>query len=123
MVVLFCRIFGRLLFMICIEFVFLSVFSRTVLFVSISQVIYCEDRLRNDLYCVEWGVKLYSNSNHADVGHPATVVLAVVDRVHDFPVAIKRVHDSLTNRLECRSHVPCALLRCTGNVLPAQRIV
>jgi len=21
----------------------------------------CEDRLRNDLYCVEWGVKLYSN--------------------------------------------------------------
>jgi len=33
----------------------------TVLFVSISQVIGCEDRLRNDLYCVEWGVKLYSN--------------------------------------------------------------
>jgi len=31
------------------------------LFVSISQVIGCEDRLRNDLYCVEWGVKLYSN--------------------------------------------------------------
>jgi len=23
-------------------------------------VIGCEDRLRNDLYCVEWGVKLYS---------------------------------------------------------------
>ena len=21
----------------------------------------CEDRLRNDLYCVGWGVKLYSN--------------------------------------------------------------
>ena len=21
----------------------------------------CEDRLRNDLYCVEWGVKLYAN--------------------------------------------------------------
>jgi len=36
----------------------LSVFSCTVLFVSISQVIGCEDRLRNDLYCVEWGVKL-----------------------------------------------------------------
>ena len=33
-----------------------------VLFVSISQVTCCEDRLRNDLYCVEWGVKLYSNS-------------------------------------------------------------
>ena len=41
----------------------LSVFSCTVLFVSISQVTGCEDRLRNDLYCVEWGVKLYSNSN------------------------------------------------------------
>jgi len=23
-------------------------------------VIGCEDRLRNDLYCVEWGVTLYS---------------------------------------------------------------
>ena len=39
----------------------LSVFSCTVLFISISQVIGCEDRLRNDLHCVEWGVKLYSN--------------------------------------------------------------
>jgi len=38
----------------------LFVFSCTVLFVSISQVIGCEDRLRNDLYCVGWGVKLYS---------------------------------------------------------------
>jgi len=28
---------------------------------AISQVIGCEDSLRNDLYCVEWGVKLYSN--------------------------------------------------------------
>ena len=36
-------------------------FSGFVLFVSISQVIGCEDRLRNDLYCVGWGVKLYSN--------------------------------------------------------------
>ena len=41
----------------------LSVFSCTVFFVSISQVIGCEDRLRNDLYCVGWGVKLYSNQN------------------------------------------------------------
>ena len=38
-------------------------FSGTVLFVSISQVIGCEDRLRNDLDCVGWGVKLYSDSN------------------------------------------------------------
>jgi len=28
--------------------------------VSNSQVIGCEDRLRNDLYCVGWDVKLYS---------------------------------------------------------------
>ena len=34
--------------------------SCTVLFVSISQVIGYEDRLRNDLYCVEWGVEPYS---------------------------------------------------------------
>ena len=26
----------------------------------------CEDRLRNDLYCVEWGVKLYSNQPAVD---------------------------------------------------------
>jgi len=45
----------------------LSVFSCTVLFVSISQVIGCEDRLRSDLYCVEWGVKLYSN--HPTIVH------------------------------------------------------
>jgi len=30
------------------------------LFVSNSQVIGCEDSLRNDLYCVGWGVNLYS---------------------------------------------------------------
>jgi len=30
------------------------------LFVNNSQVIGCEDRLRNDLNCVGWGVKLYS---------------------------------------------------------------
>jgi len=39
----------------------LSVFSCIVCFVSISQVTGCEYRLRHDLYCVEWGVKLYSN--------------------------------------------------------------
>jgi len=32
----------------------------TLKVVSNSQVIGCEDRLRNDLYCVGWGVKLYS---------------------------------------------------------------
>jgi len=35
------------------------------LFVSNSQVIGCEDRLRNDLYYVGWGVKLYSTNQSA----------------------------------------------------------
>jgi len=30
------------------------------LFVSNSQVIGCEDHLRNDLLCVEWDVQLYT---------------------------------------------------------------
>jgi len=51
---------------VCVYFsdlywVCVSVFLSTVLFVSISQVIGCEDRLWNDLDCVGWGVKLYSN--------------------------------------------------------------
>ena len=62
-VVLFCCILRCLLFLICIEFVF----SCTVLFVSISQAIGYEDRLRNDLYCVRWGVKLYSNQTMCTV--------------------------------------------------------
>ena len=37
-----------------------SLFFLYCLFVSNSQVIGCEDRLQNDLYCVGWGVKLYS---------------------------------------------------------------
>jgi len=32
----------------------------SLLFVSNSQVIGCEDRLQNDLHCVGWGVKLCS---------------------------------------------------------------
>ena len=45
---MFCCISGCLLFLICIEFVF----SCTVLFVSISQVIDCEDSLRIMTYIV-----------------------------------------------------------------------
>ena len=37
-----------------------SEFFPYCLFVNNSQVIGCEDRLRNDLYCVGWGVKLCS---------------------------------------------------------------
>jgi len=37
------------------------------MFVSNGHVIGCEDCLRNDLYCVGWGVKLYSiQSNHPE---------------------------------------------------------
>jgi len=42
--------------------VFACLFSCTALFVSISQVIVCEDHLRNNLYCVGWGIKLCSTS-------------------------------------------------------------
>ena len=55
----------------------LSVFSCTVLFVSISQVIGCEDRLRNDLYCVEWGVKLYSIHPPKNYLVPASITSGV----------------------------------------------
>jgi len=36
-------------------------FPVTVLFVSISQAIGCEDCLQNDLDCVRWGIEIYSN--------------------------------------------------------------
>jgi len=45
-------------------FILLCLFSCTALFVSISQVIGCEDRLRNDLLCVGWGVELYSLTHY-----------------------------------------------------------
>jgi len=53
--------------------VFACSFSCTALFVSISQVIGCEDRLRNDLYCVGWGVKLYSLTHSRSVVPSITV--------------------------------------------------
>ena len=60
----------------------LSVFSCTVLFVSISQVIGCEDRLRNDLYCVKWGVKLYSNQIRQSSAWFEGIFLLFQMRVH-----------------------------------------
>ena len=45
---------------LCVLFVIYIEYFPYCLFVSNSQVIGCEDRLRNDLYCVGWGVKLYS---------------------------------------------------------------
>jgi len=66
----FVLLYFRLFTFSDLYWVCLSVFSCTVLLVSISQVIDCEDRLRNDLglYCVEWGVKLYSNQSRGPRG-------------------------------------------------------
>jgi len=50
-VLLYFALFAFDLYLVC-------VFFCTVLFVSISQVIGCEDRLRNDWHSVIWGVKL-----------------------------------------------------------------
>jgi len=56
----FVLLFFRLSALFDLYLVFVCLFSCAALFVSISQVIGCEDRLRNDLLCVGWGVKLYS---------------------------------------------------------------
>jgi len=44
---------------VCIFVIYIELFPYC-LFVSNSQVIGCEDCLLNNLYCVGWGVKLYS---------------------------------------------------------------
>jgi len=56
----FVLLFFRLSTLFDLYLVFACLFSCTALFVSISQVTGCEDRLRNNLLCVGWGVKLYS---------------------------------------------------------------
>jgi len=45
---------------LCVYFVIYIKFFPYCLFISNIQVIGCEHRFRNDLYCVGWGVKLYS---------------------------------------------------------------
>jgi len=49
------------LFAACFEPYSVCVFSCSVLFVSISQVIGCEDRLQRDPDCIVCGIKFYSN--------------------------------------------------------------
>jgi len=71
----FVLLYFRLFTFFDLCWVCLSVFSCTVLFVSISQAISCEDRLRNDLYCVEWGVKLYSNQLKLNTGIQYTCII------------------------------------------------
>ena len=58
----FVLLFFKLSTMFDSYLVFARLFSCTALFVSISQEIGCEDRLRNDLLCVGWGVKRYTHS-------------------------------------------------------------
>jgi len=73
--------FYRLFTFSDLYWVCLSVFSCTVLFVSISQVIGCENRLQNELYCVEWGVKLYSNQTNLVLAHMGRPGKRAVKRV------------------------------------------
>jgi len=75
--VTFVLLYFRLSAFSDLYWVCLSVFSCTVLFVSISQVIGCEDHLRNDLYCVKWGVKLYSQLQ-LQLWPPSTDLLSVL---------------------------------------------
>jgi len=52
----------------CIFVIYIEFFPYC-LFVSNSQVIGCEDRLQSDLYCVGWGVKLYSVQSNWPILH------------------------------------------------------
>jgi len=57
---------------VCIFVIYIKFFPYCF-FVSNSQVIGCEDRLRNDLglYCVGWDVKLYSIQNYTSYSRSA----------------------------------------------------
>jgi len=113
-VLLYFRLFSDL-YWVC-----LSVFSCTVLFVSISQVIGCEDRLRKDLYCVEWGVKLYSNQ-------PASVCVAdAVTRCSATRRWLALIRKTISvswsatiirSKTDCRHwfHRHCPQTQCTAN--------
>ena len=73
------------------------------MFVSISQVIGCEDRLRNDLYSVEWGVKLYSNQRTLNIPpHLAYVATLPCETLMSAKQAIKdKLQGSVTAYLSC----------------------
>jgi len=74
--------FFRLSALFDLYLVFVCLFSCTALFVSISQVIGCEDRLRNDLLCVGWGVKLYSLTDSPSRPNKAGLDVSVRPSVH-----------------------------------------
>ena len=65
----------------------------------------CEDRLRNDLYCVEWGVKLYSNQ-------PTNVCFLIwIDKNAAKSWARRRAGSSRNPRSSC---VPAHVLTSRG---------
>jgi len=89
----FVLLYFRLFTFSYLYWVCLSVFSCTVLFASTSQVTGCEDRLRNDLYCVEWGVKLYSNQTKPKLEREAAATpIATAQSVRVYTVSQKTRH-------------------------------
>ena len=64
----------------------------SLLFVSNSQVIGCEDRLRNDLYCVGWGVKLYSIQSNLSIYHAQH---HIVYNIRKFKVLSFSIHNGV----------------------------
>jgi len=76
----FVLLFFRLYTLSDLYLVFAFLFSCTALFVSISRVIGCEDRLQNDLYCVGWGVKLYSLTHSRNKDNVYTDICNTTDR-------------------------------------------
>jgi len=108
-----------------------SVFSCTVLFVSISQVIGCEDCLCNDLHCVGWGVKLYSSENGVSVGQTTDVCCyrVLARRYFAFfssvlqPVAFVLVDHSNNNNNSINLDVSRNLLHKEKYALKTERLI
>ena len=89
----------------------------------------CEDRLRNDLYCVGWGVKLYSNQISRVVTYTVKVAVSkkrcntdtlllhttrqyhVAYRFVPFPVTLKVIRMLHDLSYRCNSTSMCATFR------------
>jgi len=81
-VVLFCCIFALFAFF---KLNLVCIFSSTVLFVSISQVIGCQDHLWNDLDFVRWGIKLCSTPNARHASKLYSVLLVYLCLLYSSP--------------------------------------
>ena len=62
---------------VCIFVIYIDFFPYC-LFVSNSQVIGCEESLRNDIYCVGWGIKLYSIQSSVIVSSALALIVPYV---------------------------------------------